>query len=149
MEPPIVYIHNHDFNGLCIYIYIYQYMYTCVYIYIYTYMYIRILYTYLPVYTYYIYIYTYILCIYICIHIYLSIYPSIHLSIYLSIYLYLSTVFLESPRPGRPHRRGAAEEGPQGFQGYGFRLSANRFEILRETFGLTIVVCLFLRVGAP
>ena len=37
----------------------------------------------------------------------------------------------------------------QGFQTYGFRLSTNRVESLRLIYGLIIVVCLCLRIGAP
>ena len=35
--------------------------------------------------------------------------------------------------------------GCQGFQGYGFHLSTNHVEILRQIYGLIIVVCLFLQ----
>ena len=45
-------------------------------------------------------------------------------------------------------RRGARTFS-QGFQGYGFHLSANPVEFLWEMNGLTFVVLLFLRIWAP
>ena len=66
-----------------------------------------------------------------------------------------ATVHLSSrARPGTPQDARAAPPAThpphhQGFQGHGFPLSANRLEILRETYGLRIFVFLFLRNGAP
>ena len=37
----------------------------------------------------------------------------------------------------------------QGFQGSGVHLSMNRFEIIRESYGLIRCVFMFLRIGAP
>ena len=53
-------------------------------------------------------------------------------------------------RPGRDEETGLGEPaGNQGFQGHAFHLSANHFEIIRETYCLRIVVFLFLRIGPP
>ena len=45
--------------------------------------------------------------------------------------------------------RAPAHVGGQGFPGYGFHLSTNHFEIIREVFGLRRLVFLFLRLEAP
>ena len=47
------------------------------------------------------------------------------------------------------HRGQHLQAGLQGFQGYGFHLSAHPFEIIRDMYGLIICVCLFLRIEAP
>ena len=76
--------------------------------------------------------------------------------IYVYIYIY---IYIERERellsyPQAPLRRLGpfhlgAGAGGQGFQGYDVRISTNRFEVLREVYGLRRFMCLFLRIGAP
>ena len=129
--------YNNKQTSLSLSIYIYIYIYVCIYIYIYTHRYMTYNYG-------------------------NSLLKQLGFGILLRvsnpnccIYVLLRTPVAPVPRarPGRAAGPGSSApswsgSGHQGFQGYGFHLSTNHFEILRTTYGLRIFSFLFLRIGA-
>ena len=77
----------------------------------------------------YIYIYMYMyVCIYECMHVYVYMYMYMYVYVCICICICMC---------------------PQGFQGYGFHISTNRFEIILAMSGFIRCVSLFLRIECP